>query len=245
MFSYGDVDGKGIDAKLQHPLGVAYIPSNKSLIVVDSYNHKIKIVQDLDQRAPSCQTIQGIVLNEPGGLSLSRDSSTLYVADTNNHMVQAVDLSTYTMREIEPILPNVDCTDEGRTKSKVLDIYLPEGSGTFKLELQLNVGKSAHLNRDAPSTWKMTLPPGWQNESGQKGPIGCDNVLCFDIHYNLGSNFNTSKDTLINITIKAYLCNDKDSTCFCSQNNYIFKCRKSDSNASKGNNIFQFLFNLS
>ena len=70
------------------------------------------------------------------------------------------------MREIEPILPNVDCTDEGRTKSKVLDIYLPEGSGTFRLELQLNVGKSAHLNRDAPSTWKMTLPLGWQKYVG-------------------------------------------------------------------------------
>lgn len=39
LFAYGDVDGKGIDAKLQHPLGVAAI--GESVYVADSYNHKV------------------------------------------------------------------------------------------------------------------------------------------------------------------------------------------------------------
>ena len=42
LFAYGDKDGKGIDAKLQHPLGVAMVTSTKSLLVADSYNHKVK-----------------------------------------------------------------------------------------------------------------------------------------------------------------------------------------------------------
>lgn len=39
LFAYGDVDGKGIDAKLQHPLGVATI--GELIYVADSYNHKV------------------------------------------------------------------------------------------------------------------------------------------------------------------------------------------------------------
>ena len=119
MFSYGDIDGKGIDAKLQHPLGVSFIPSNKTLIVADSYNHKLKIIQDLDQRVATCQTIQGIDINEPGGLGLSKDGLTLYVADTNNHAVQAIDMNTYTSTEIKPVLQDLDCTDDGKVKSQM------------------------------------------------------------------------------------------------------------------------------
>ena len=40
LFAYGDVDGKGIDAKLQHPLGVA-VQDESTVIVADSYNHKV------------------------------------------------------------------------------------------------------------------------------------------------------------------------------------------------------------
>lgn len=39
LFAYGDVDGKGIKVKLQHPLGVAYL--DRKLVVADSYNHKV------------------------------------------------------------------------------------------------------------------------------------------------------------------------------------------------------------
>merc|ERR1712038_2041019 len=33
LFAYGDKDGKGSEAKLQHPLGVAYVNTNKSLLI--------------------------------------------------------------------------------------------------------------------------------------------------------------------------------------------------------------------
>lgn len=41
LFAFGDVDGKGVDAKLQHPLGVAWTPEQSLLYVADSYNHKV------------------------------------------------------------------------------------------------------------------------------------------------------------------------------------------------------------
>ena len=41
LFAYGDADGKGIDAKLQHPLAVEYNCTNGFVYVADSYNHKV------------------------------------------------------------------------------------------------------------------------------------------------------------------------------------------------------------
>ena len=40
LFAYGDIDGRGVAAKLQHPLGVA-VKDAGTLLVADSYNHKV------------------------------------------------------------------------------------------------------------------------------------------------------------------------------------------------------------
>lgn len=52
LFAYGDVDGVGLSAKLQHPLGVA--AHSSGIYVADSYNHKIKII---DPSSKSCTTV--------------------------------------------------------------------------------------------------------------------------------------------------------------------------------------------
>ena len=65
LFSYGDKDGKGTEARLQHPLGVASISADK-LFIADSYNHKIKLVTELASKTPVCSTCpvegQGFIL---------------------------------------------------------------------------------------------------------------------------------------------------------------------------------------
>lgn len=45
LFAYGDVDGVGTGAKLQHPLavGIRYTPT-PHLLVADSYNHKVDLL---------------------------------------------------------------------------------------------------------------------------------------------------------------------------------------------------------
>ena len=44
LHSYGDKDGVGHDSKLQHPLGVHFIPEKNVILITDTYNHKIKVV---------------------------------------------------------------------------------------------------------------------------------------------------------------------------------------------------------
>ncbi len=105
LFSFGDVDGTHPEAKLQHPLGVDAWGS--SLVVADTYNHKIKLV---DPAARSARTLFGtgktgaftpdgkVEFFEPGGLSVAGDH--LYVADTNNHRVVGINLRTKQWQEI-------------------------------------------------------------------------------------------------------------------------------------------------
>jgi len=103
LFGFGDVDGKGDAVRLQHCLGVAY--GDGKLFVADTYNNKIKVC---DPRTRTVKTLVGDrnrgetdeppLFNEPGGLSLA--GPTLYVADTNNHQIRAIDLATKAVRTL-------------------------------------------------------------------------------------------------------------------------------------------------
>lgn len=44
LHAYGDIDGTNEAAKLQHPLGVSFIPEKNVVAVTDTYNHKIKVI---------------------------------------------------------------------------------------------------------------------------------------------------------------------------------------------------------
>ena len=49
LFKFGDVDGQGSDARLQHPLAVCSLPDG-SVLVADSYNHRLKVRRGLHSR---------------------------------------------------------------------------------------------------------------------------------------------------------------------------------------------------
>lgn len=100
LFEFGDEDGRGDAARLQHPLGVAVYAGR--LFIADTYNHKIKM---LDPATRQVTTFAGTgeaghadgpaktaQFFEPGGLSVAGNA--LYVADTNNHGIRAIDLVT-------------------------------------------------------------------------------------------------------------------------------------------------------
>jgi thiol-disulfide isomerase/thioredoxin len=101
LFEFGDVDGQGNQVRLQHPLGVAY--RSGKLLVADTYNSKVKI---LDPGKRDCFAFAGEpggwlsypLFNEPGGVSVAGDR--LYVADTNGHRIQIVDLNTKAIRTL-------------------------------------------------------------------------------------------------------------------------------------------------
>ena len=197
-------------------------------------------MDDLEQRQPTCRTIQGVAMNEPGGISLSGNGSLLYLTDTNNHVIKAVDLITYLSRELEPVICSTDSTDHAeRKEKKIVDtISLSATSGFFRLELQLNIASGLHLNADAPNTWNINLPSGWKSGLESQGPIPCGSLLCFDIEYNFDTRSDANNQMRIQFVIKAYLCNDIDGTCFVRENTYTFGCQNDIS--STNNSEFKY-----
>lgn len=95
LFEFGDVDGIGDIARLQHALGVVF--HEGKLYVADTYNSKLKV---LDPEKRTCSTFvgnaggwfTGPTFNEPAGISVANGK--LYVADTNAHRIRVVDLKT-------------------------------------------------------------------------------------------------------------------------------------------------------
>jgi DNA-binding beta-propeller fold protein YncE len=96
LFEFGDLDGTGDKARLQHALGVAW--ADGKLYVADTYNSKIKV---LDPATRECKTFLGgdapgwlatPTFNEPAGISYA--AGKLYLADTNAHRIRVVDLKT-------------------------------------------------------------------------------------------------------------------------------------------------------
>jgi len=107
LFDFGDTDGIGDGALLQHPQAV--VAHAGLLYVADSYNHKIKIVDPATRECRSwlgARRIPGHIdgaaneaaFYEPGGLSVGGD--TLWIADTNNHAIRAADLQTGEVRTV-------------------------------------------------------------------------------------------------------------------------------------------------
>ena len=107
LFEFGDVDGDFEVARLQHPLGVAVWEDDHlrpSLLVADTYNHKIK---RLDLTARRVTTIPAGELSELGGLAIARGQ--LFVADTNHHRVRVLELGDLAAGEARTLE-----VDEGR-----------------------------------------------------------------------------------------------------------------------------------
>ena len=113
LFDFGDSEGTGYNAKLQHPLGVHYCSANQTLYVADTYNHKIKAMKEsetgtsLSRQTPlknwlgtstdkNPRVEDGVGpearLNEPNGcwarISPSDEFLGLYIADTGNDCIR-------------------------------------------------------------------------------------------------------------------------------------------------------------
>ena len=104
LFQFGDHDGRGDLARMQHPLGLAWAPVGAPgggvLYIADTYNHKLRrldaATRDLSSFCgkPAAGFEDGPPLvarfSEPSGLSYARRK--LYVADTNNAAIRVVSL---------------------------------------------------------------------------------------------------------------------------------------------------------
>ncbi len=104
LLFFGDEDGKADAVRLQHCLGLSF--GDGKLFIADTYNNKIKVC---DPKTRSVKTLVGDHkrgstddpprFNEPGGLGLA--GPTLFVADTNNHQIRAVDINTKAVKTLD------------------------------------------------------------------------------------------------------------------------------------------------
>uniref|UniRef100_A0A1B6CMJ0 Thioredoxin domain-containing protein n=3 Tax=Clastoptera arizonana TaxID=38151 RepID=A0A1B6CMJ0_9HEMI len=166
LFAFGDEDGIGNKAKLQHPLGVVWSEYKNMLYVADSYNHKIKVV---DTSSKSCKTLDFIgsndfMLNEPGGLCTNNDK--LYVADTNNHTIRILNLESFQIHNLE-IKVKDDTSLHHIPIIKIINASMNSNGGSLKIKAGFSLPSDTYLTDGAPSKWTLTLPGSdWVIEEG-------------------------------------------------------------------------------
>lgn len=236
LFEFGDVDGEGNDVRLQHPLGV--FARGNQIFISDTYNHKIK---ELDIKRRSVRTLFGnhkpgqadgpsASFYEPGGLSIANNR--IYVADTNNHAVRVIDLttlltSTLRIKGLEP--PSVDTkpsdSNEGpnATEFKVaIQRVKSQSEGVLVINADLPAGY--HLNPAAPQRYRVSVENGGGQillrQADPKGmPPWRDKVLTFsskDLHLPINIPFKTmaaGKAELLVQTTLFYCREDNTGTC--------------------------------
>lgn len=164
LFEFGDIDGVGDEARLQHPLGIAYY--NGQLYVADSYNHKIKLV-DIAKRTSKTFLGTGkagskddpVQLSEPAGLAFA--GTRLYIADTNNHQIRVYDMeskksSILQLTGLEAPQP-VAAAEAPNAGPKATEVAAQTVAATEKLkfEVAVKLPEGFKFNKLAPVTYRL------------------------------------------------------------------------------------------
>ena len=179
LFVFGDVDGKGDEVRLQHPLGV--FNHNGLVYIADTYNHRIKVLNPLDR---TCRTFAGngkagyvdgkdARFYEPGGLSIARNK--LYVADTNNHAIRVLDMKT---KEVSTLQIKGLKTEVSKDMSQsaipsfARSVELPlktlKADSEIQLTLNIQLPKGYHVNPNAPLIYRIDTGSGIQIEQANR-----------------------------------------------------------------------------
>lgn len=224
LFSFGDSDGKGCEARLQHPLAVVATKrttadgtSENVVVVADSYNHKLKIVSDLKSKNPNCSTLQLLAgseasLNEPGGLASNNSGSLLFVSDTNNHAIKLINLESGEVKLV-PILP-ADRSSPPKS-SIVEDFVIGTSQGTITIKAKLIFPEGSKLNNEARSTWCVTLQDqNFETDEGKlSGQVESDDVIIQLSHGKSSEGETLSAEIHFNI----FLCSSANQVCSLSR----------------------------
>ena len=162
LFDFGDADGAGVAARLEHPQGIVY--ANGTLYVADTYNHKLRTV---DPASGEVVVVAGgtragfddgpgveSLLSEPSGLSVA--NGILYIADSNNQVIRLMDLRTNAVSTLE--LTNLAVAARG-VEGRTLKVSLPGQTvspGTSTLRIRLATPEHFYLNSLVRSELTLT-----------------------------------------------------------------------------------------
>jgi len=224
LFDFGDVDGVGTAARLQHPLGLA-LASDGFLYVADTYNSKIKRI-DLSTNEISTflgdgqgwQDGANAQFYEPGGLAAL--GNRLYVADTNNHAVRIVDLttgstSTLVLKGIENFEPPPDNTNYRGVIVESAPVEVASGAATVEIDIALPAEHK--VNEDAPSSAEF-FATGGVAEFGENQAVsltGAKFPVSIPVEFAAGSGTVTADLTVI------YCRETTESLCLIQQLRFV------------------------
>ena len=164
LFEFGDIDGVGDEARLQHPIGLAYY--DNQLMVTDTYNHKLK---HIDLKTRECTTWLGtgtrgaeldpVQLSEPAGLTVVGD--TLFIADTNNHRILKSNLKTKATSEFvvegltPPAPPKVMPTDDAAGVPVAAVAATMVSGNQLQVTVDFDLPHEFKLNQLAPVGYRL------------------------------------------------------------------------------------------
>lgn len=229
LFGFGDVDGTGSKVRLQHCLGLAY--GDGKLYVADTYNNKVKLC---DPKIKAVHAFAGTgepgrgdqpaQFDEPGGLSLA--GGTLYVADTNNHAIRAIDTRTKAVRTLTlegvkppspprrpPTFPNALALAAPAAKVKPGE--------TFAVQVNLTLPEGYKINPDAPMPFLLQTPeapealgPGAPPSGGRLSPPSAS----FTLDVPLAKAARAGESLEVKLSVAAFLCRET----LCEIHSYVW-----------------------
>uniref|UniRef100_T1IW47 Thioredoxin-like fold domain-containing protein n=1 Tax=Strigamia maritima TaxID=126957 RepID=T1IW47_STRMM len=218
LFGFGDTDGKGINAKLQHPMGIVWNEKLTLAYVADTYNHKIKIV---DPILKTCTTFSGQTkidnqkteFDEPNGLAIDPNYSKLYIADTNNHSIKILDLDNRKLKTLtvrwKPrqfrLQPNhtVTCKQTSVHPNRFV-----------QLNSRVTVSNAVHINTEAPNSVKTYIRNDIPVDITKNDQINSDTSISFS--YTFSCFTDCLPESTINVEIEAevYCCQTQNGSCW-------------------------------
>eukprot|EP00271_Cylindrocystis_brebissonii_P018072 TRINITY_DN496_c0_g2_i1.p1 TRINITY_DN496_c0_g2~~TRINITY_DN496_c0_g2_i1.p1 ORF type:complete len:1137 (+),score=278.85 TRINITY_DN496_c0_g2_i1:69-3479(+) len=240
LFQFGDKDGAGSTAELQHPLGVLYNPENGLVYLTDSYNHKVK---SLNPATKEVRTVVGTgaagfrdgaggeaQLSEPAGLALGPNGQ-IFVADTNNSLIRVLDtstgtaqLSTLDLSSIPPPPPPLSTSGRRRLRrrapveAEVVETAALTGANG-ELRIHVSIPGGYHFTKGAVSRFEAAVEGEGDDEGGVRlepasGVIeeraGAELEAAASLRFSRAAQL--TADATVLVTCRVYYCKD-DGVC--------------------------------
>jgi thiol-disulfide isomerase/thioredoxin len=228
LFRFGDVDGTGNAVRLQHCLGITF--GDDRLFIADTYNNKVKVC---DPKTKAVKTFVGDVtrgatdepprFNEPGGLSLA--GSTLFVADTNNHAIRAVDVESKKVRTLDLSTVPQPSVDRAYRFPNATVFNVPTVQASPGKELNLDVSLSLppgyKVSAEAPMVYlaEGDRPDVFAAEVSPTGQRLESPAKSFTLRLPLASQALTGSTLQVKLSVSAFVCLPNT---LCTVKNYVW-----------------------
>lgn len=231
LFSFGDVDGVASKVRLQHCLGLDLYRGR--LFIADTYNNKIKVC---DPKTAEVETYLGSVtpgytddppkFDQPGGLSVA--NGVVYVADTNNHAIRAIDLKTSKVRTLKiagltPPKPRTPPKFRDALAIEVPAVKVAPGA-EFTLEVSAALPADYKLNNDAATVYLLETPKAAGALSDEASPAGVrvnPPKERFDVRVPLAKPASAGESLDVKLSASFFVCRIGNEG-FCTIKNFVW-----------------------